>query len=185
MKLVVGLGNPGERYQLTRHNLGFEAVSGFTQEHSLTWQKKDKFKALVAEGTLAGQKAIFALPTTFYNLAGEAVQAIMHFYKIPPSDLLVVHDELALPFGAIRTRRGGSDAGNNGLKSIIAAIGPGFARLRIGIANEQLATQDAADFVLSRFNTQEQSQLEHIKKHAITQIGAFISGSFGHTTVKM
>ncbi len=185
MKLVVGLGNVGDTYAATRHNMGFMALDYFATEYNLTWQKKDKFKALVAEATVGDQKVILIKPTTMYNLAGDAVIATAQFYKIAPHNILVVHDELALPFGAIRTRLDGSDAGNNGLKSIIAAIGQDFARVRIGIANQHLATTDSADFVLSRPTKDEQPKLDDIKKHAITYIGAFINGAFDHTTHKI
>lgn len=184
MKLIIGLGNIGREYHQTRHNLGFMVLDNFADANQLSWLKKDKFKSLVAEGVLNGQKIILAKPVTLYNLSGEAAQAIAHFYNIALSDVLVVHDELALPFGAIRSRRGGSDAGNNGLKSIISTIGADFARVRIGIANEYLAKSDAADFVLSRFTAPEQGMLPTLKMHAVERIQAFIDGAFDHTTVK-
>lgn len=185
MKLIIGLGNPGEQYELTRHNIGFAVVDSFAREHNLTWQTKNKFKAWIAEAFVEQEKVILLKPTTFYNLSGEAVQAVLHFYKVPLNEVLVVHDELALPFGVIRTRRGGSDAGNNGLKSIIGACGPDFARVRIGIANEQLARTDAADFVLNRFSAKEKTHLANIKKHAGQQLSAFIKETFDHATVKI
>src|SRR6202008_961295 len=94
-----------------------------------------------------------------YNDSGSAVRALKDFYKVDTSNILVVHDELALPFGTVRTRNSGSDAGNNGMKSIIATIGPHLARIRIGTANEYTAQHDATDFVLSQFTTQERTQL--------------------------
>lgn len=185
MKLVVGLGNIGDEYASTRHNLGFMILDDFAANHNLTWQKKDKFKAYVAEGLIGDEKILLLKPTTLYNLSGDAVQAVAQFYKIALADMVIVHDELALQFGIIRARIGGSDAGNNGLKSIIAAQGPDFARIRIGIANEYLARSDASDFVLARFTKDEQLKLGDIKKHAVTYIGAFVSGSFDHTTHKI
>ncbi|HVI69042.1 MAG TPA: aminoacyl-tRNA hydrolase, partial [Magnetospirillaceae bacterium] len=152
---------------------------------SLDWRKRDKFKAYVAEGLIDDQKVMLLKPATMYNLTGDAVQAAAQFYKITPADIVVAHDELALQFGVIRARVGGSDAGNNGIKSVIAAIGQDFARIRVGIANEHLATTEAADFVLSRFNKGEQQTLSDIKKHATIYVGAFISGSFDHTTHTM
>lgn len=155
MKLIVGLGNIGPNFDGTRHNAGFSALDDFAATHSLSWTPKDKLKALVADGELRGQKVILAKPTTYYNLSGEAVRAIKDFYKIDNDNILVVHDELALPFGTIRVRTGGTDAGNNGLKSVISHVGADVARIRIGIANEQLEHFDAADFVLARFSHEE------------------------------
>jgi PTH1 family peptidyl-tRNA hydrolase len=164
MKLLVGLGNPDSHYDGTRHNVGFAIIDAVANAHGLTWQVKDKFKAAIAEGVIDGQKTILAKPHTYYNLSGEAVLAIKQFYKIENNDVVVIHDELALPFGTLRTRIGGSDAGNNGLKSIIATVGADVARIRIGIANEFTSKQDAADFVLGRFTADEQQQMPDIKK---------------------
>lgn len=185
MKLIVGLGNKDAHYDGTRHNVGFAVAEVFAAANNLQWQHKDKFKASVAEGMVDGEKVLLLKPSTYYNLSGEAVLAAKQFYKIDNPDILVLHDELALPFGTIRTRRGGSDAGNNGLKSIIATIGEDVARVRIGIANEFTARQDAADFVLGHFSADEKKQLPTIQKHAQQCIGAFIDGSFDHTTVKI
>jgi PTH1 family peptidyl-tRNA hydrolase len=160
-------------------------VETFAASNNLAWQDKNKFKAHLAEGLVGNQKIIAVRPTTYYNLVGESVQALKHFYKLDNQDILVVHDELALPFGVMRTRPGGSDAGNNGVKSIIAAIGDSFPRIRVGIANEFLPKTDAADFVLARFTHQETQKLPDIKKHATTLIEAFVDGAFEHTTVEL
>lgn len=183
MKLIVGLGNPDTHYAGTRHNIGFAAIEAWAQTHDISWQNKDKFKARVAEGYVGTQKVIAAQPSTYYNLSGDAVQAIAHFYKIAPADILIVHDELALPFGTVRTRIGGSDAGNNGLKSVIATISSDFARVRVGIANEHSSLQNAADFVLGHLNHEEQQKMPDINKHVTHQIDTFISEDFSHTTV--
>jgi len=182
MKLIIGLGNHDAHYSTTRHNAGFSVADAFASAHNLSWQTKDKFKAAIAEGIVNGEKVIVVKPQTYYNLSGDAVLAVQQFYKIDTTDILVVHDELALPFGTLRTRLGGSDAGNNGLKSIIATVGAGVARIRIGIANEFTSRQDAADFVLSRFTTDEQAKMPDIKKHALELIGVFVAGDFAHTT---
>lgn len=183
MKLIVGLGNIGSHYQHTRHNLGFIVIDAFAEQSGMDWVLKSKFKSLVAEGTLGAQKIICIKPTTLYNLSGDAVAAVAAFYKIPLQDIVIVHDELAIPFGTIRVRLGGSDAGNNGIKGIIAALGPDFARIRIGIANEHLATTDASGFVLGQFSAGERQKLGDIKKHAIEQIDAFIQDTFSHSTI--
>lgn len=182
MKLIVGLGNYDPHYENTRHNAGFAVVDSFAGAHSLDWQTKDKFKAAIAEGVVGGEKVIVAKPHIYYNLSGDAVLALKQFYKLNNADILVIHDELALPFGVLRTRIGGSDAGNNGLKSIIATVGADVARIRLGIANDILGRQPAADFVLSRFTGDEQTKMPDIKKHACELIGVFIAGDFAHTT---
>ena len=131
MKLIIGLGNPEPRYDGTRHNAGFWLLDQYARHRKLVFQPKTKFKASVAEFDAAGDKVIMAKPTTYYNLSGEAVRALADFYKVPVGDILVVHDEIALPCGTIRTRRGGSDAGNNGVSSVTEHLGDGTARLRI------------------------------------------------------
>lgn len=184
MKLIIGLGNPEARYRETRHNIGFKIVDHYIGEQVSEFQHKDKFKADVAEFSAGGQKVIVAKPTTYYNLSGEAVRAISDFYKIAPQDILVVHDELALPFGTIRTRHGGSDAGNNGVKSVTEHLGPDTARLRIGIYNDLRDQIDDADFVLSRFTAEEAEKLNELQAKIGTIIDAFIAGNLDPTTHK-
>lgn len=183
MKLIVGLGNIGAHFDGSRHNIGFGVLEAFAAEHNMVWQTRDKFKASCSETTLFDQKVLLAKPTTYYNLSGEAVRAIKDFYKLQNSDILVIHDELALPFGTIRTRSTGSDAGNNGIKSIIAAIGEDFARIRIGIANEHLTTQDPADFVLGQLTREEREKLGEIKNEAVSLVNKFVEqGNLPHTS---
>lgn len=182
MKLIVGLGNPEERYKDTRHNTGFKVVDCYVDEKGGAFQRKDKFKADVAELSVDGEKIIFAKPTTYYNLSGEAVRAISDFYKITPENILVIHDELALPFGTIRTRIGGSDAGNNGVKSITEHLGSDTARMRIGIYNELRDRIDDADFVLGRFTGKEAEHFGELHKKTTSIIDAFITGKFEATT---
>ncbi len=122
------------------------------------------------------------IPTTYYNSSGEAVQAVTSLYKIDPSDILIIHDELALPFGTIRTRFGGSDAGNNGVKSVTAHMGPDTARVRIGVYNQLRDTINDADFVLSKFTAAEQEILSTIAPIVHNTISAFIKGNLDHTT---
>ena len=132
--LVVGLGNKGKEYGGTRHNIGFDCIDAFARATDLsTWVEKKDLKCLLASGTVGNTRVIAIKPTTYMNLSGEAVQAAVNFYKIAPSSITVVHDELDIPFGQIRTRMGGSDAGNNGIKSIIQHMGEDFGRVRIGI----------------------------------------------------
>lgn len=187
MKLVIGLGNIGAHFDRTRHNAGFAVLDAFATTHGLEWATKEKFKAIIAEGDVHGQKVILAKPTTFYNLSGEAVRAIKDFYKIDNADILVVHDELALPFGTVRTRLGGSDAGNNGIKSIITHCGIDFVRVRTGIANDALANYDAADFVLGRFSAAETADWPKVAKEACQQLDLFIhpDQTLTHTSVRI
>lgn len=169
--LIVGLGNIGKEYDNTRHNIGFQALDAYREKHDLPeWQEKSKFKALISEGFIAGIKVILAKPTTFMNLSGESIRALKDFYKLPNSDITVVHDELDLPFGTVKEKQGGGSAGNNGLKSTISHIGADFKRIRIGIKNDLLEKMDPADFVLSTFSTAEKKQLDEIIKAAVEKI---------------
>lgn len=187
MKLIVGLGNIGAHFTGTRHNVGFAVLDNFATAHGLEWTPKEKFKSVVAEASIYGQKIILAKPTTFYNLSGEAVRAIKDFYKIDNTDILVIHDELALPFSTIRIRPNGSDAGNNGIKSIINHCGADFARIRVGIANDISARYDAADFVLGHFSATELADWPKIAKKACQHIDLFINPdqTFAHTSEKI
>jgi len=182
MKLIVGLGNPETKFDATRHNTGFFVLDSIANDQGINWQHKDKFKAHLAE--LPGKKGLLVKPTTYYNLVGESVRALADFYKIPPEDILIVHDELALPFGVIRTREKGSDAGNNGIKSLNTHLGPLTKRLRIGIQNELTEHMDAADFVLAKFTPNEKKQLKEIVlPHAEEHIRKFLNGTFEPTKI--
>ncbi len=182
MKLIIGLGNPEPRYDGTRHNVGFWLLDQYARRRELAFQPKAKFKASVAEFDAAGDKVIIAKPTTYYNLSGEAVRALADFYKVPVGDILVVHDEIALPCGTIRTRRGGSDAGNNGVRSVTEHLGNGTARLRIGTHNDLREQIDDADFVLSRFTADETARLTELLPTLTSIIDSFVDGTFDTTT---
>lgn len=187
MKLIVGLGNIGTHFNSTRHNVGFAVLDDFAAAHNLEWATKEKFKAIIAEGNIHGQKVILAKPTTFYNLSGEAVRAIKDFYKIDNANVVVIHDELALPFGTVRIRIGGSDAGNNGIKSVISHCQADFARIRVGIANDVLANYDAAGFVLGRFSAAELTDWPKMAKKISQHIDLFIhpDHTFAHISEKI
>lgn len=186
MVLLLGLGNIGVHFEGTRHNTGFRILDSFAASHGLEWQTKDRFKAIVAEGIILNQKVILAKPTTYYNLSGEAARAIKDFYKIGNQDILVVHDELALPFGTIRTRTTGSDAGNNGIKNIIAHVGEDVARIRIGIANNIAEEAIATDFVLGRFTQEERAVWPKIQQEVNRLIASFIAKDkkYEHTSIR-
>ena len=156
MKLVFAQGNPGPQFENTRHNIGFTIVDRLISEKGTEFKPSTKFLADLAEYSLQGDKVIVAKPSTFYNETGHSLNAIKQYYKLDESDVLIVHDELALPFGTLRSRVGGADAGNNGIKSINTHGGAATARLRIGIGSEQRSVMGDTDFVLGKFNKTEQ-----------------------------
>ena len=134
MLLIVGLGNPGAQYAHNRHNVGFMAVDAIHRRHGFpSWRRR--FQAEVAEGTLSGEKVLLLKPQTYMNESGRAVQAAAAFYKINVADIVVIHDEVDLPPGKTRMKVGGGAAGHNGLRSIDAALGDGYRRLRIGVGH--------------------------------------------------
>lgn len=156
MKLIFAQGNPGLNYTSTRHNIGYTALDSFAAKLDWSFVEKPKFYAYVAEGQVDGQKILLAKPTTFYNETGRSARAIAEFYKLnPASDILVVHDDIALPLGTVRVRQKGSGAGNNGIKSLNNHLGPDYWRLRVGIYNDMRDKMHDADFVLSRFSKDE------------------------------
>lgn len=150
MKLIVGLGNPGKEYENTRHNIGFMVIDNYLS--SASWQKK--FNALYTTEIINNEKVIFVKPETYMNLSGNSVIEFVNFYKIEPQDILVIHDDLDLPFGKIRVKTNSSAGGHNGIKSIIDRLGTNtFARLKIGISHN--TNGDTKDFVLGKFNNEE------------------------------
>ena len=165
--LVVGLGNPGPDYAGHRHNVGQMAVSQLASDIGATF-KSHKANALVAEGWVrpGGPKLVIAKPNTFMNLSGGPVANLLKFYGVEPANLIVLHDELDIDFDVIRLKSNGGHGGHNGLRDIIAAIGTNeFNRVRIGIGRPP-GRQDAADFVLSNFNSSERDILPHVLAHA-------------------
>jgi len=175
MKLIVGLGNPGSQYLNTRHNLGFNALNYFqdTLADFSPWQNLEKFKALISEGQLNGEKIILAKPQTFMNLSGQAIKLLADFYKIEPADIWILHDDLDLPLGALRLGQNGSAAGHNGVASIIEKLGTqGLIRFRLGIApNGQnlLASLvkkflPTKNFVLQKFTAGEKETVQAINQ---------------------
>ena len=165
--LVVGIGNPGPDYAGHRHNVGQMAVSQLASDIGVTF-KSHKANALVAEGWVrpGGPKLVIAKPNTFMNLSGGPVANLLKFYGVEPANLIVLHDELDIDFDVIRLKSNGGHGGHNGLRDIIAAIGTNeFNRVRIGIGRPP-GRQDAADFVLSNFNSSEREILPHVLAHA-------------------
>lgn len=173
--LIVGLGNVGQEFEGTRHNIGFVCVDELASNQEFDpWVEKKDLKCLLTMKNIGNTRVILIKPTTFMNNSGEAVQAASHFYKIPPGNILIVHDELDIPFGQIRTRIGGSDAGNKGISSTIQHIGENFGRMRIGI--KAPTKMKASDFVLAKFSEKEQENLPALKKEAVSMLTEYIYG---------
>lgn len=174
--LIVGLGNPGMAYENTRHNAGYGALQALAKELHTELNKK-QCKALTGTGEIDGRRVLLLFPQTFMNLSGEAVQAAMHFYKLPPERLLVFSDDVALPLGAVRVRRSGSDGGQKGLRSIIGCIGTdAFPRVRIGVGAKPHPAYDMADWVLSRFKPDEQPVMEEAYEKAAGAAQLIVAG---------
>ena len=159
MKVVIGLGNPGKKYEKTRHNIGFIAVDNLRKKMNIS-DEREKFQALVSEKNIDGEKVIFLKPQTFMNLSGNSVIEIVNFYKLDPKkDIIVIYDDMDLSFGDIRIREKGSSGGHNGIKSIISHIGEEFIRIKCGIGAKE---KDAVEHVLGEFNQTEQKDLDEI-----------------------
>ncbi len=157
--MVVGLGNPGDKYRYTRHNTGFLALSYMAQKLNFDISKA-RFNALCGEAMLGTHRTLFLLPQTFMNNSGEAVRPAMDFYKIPVERVLVVYDDISLPCGKLRIRPSGSAGGHNGIKSIIEHTGSeNFPRIKIGVGEKPHPEMDLADWVLSGFSQEERAVL--------------------------
>lgn len=166
MKLIVGLGNPGNEYNFTRHNSGFLALDFYAKVKNLSWEKHPKFGAIYLK---EGDK-IFIKPQGFYNTSGVPVKAFLNFYKIPLENLLIICDDFNLEFGKVRMREKGTAGGNNGLKSVISELKTeNFKRLRIGTGNDELRKKlGDVDFVLSRFTPEEKAKLPEILTEVVS-----------------
>ncbi len=173
--LIIGLGNPEKKYDGTRHNIGFAVLDEFAKQNDFPeWIVKKDLKCHLASLTMGENRVVLCKPTTFVNNSGEAAQAVQHFYRVYNGQTLVVYDELAIPFGQLRSRLGGSDAGHNGVKSLTQHIGDDYGRLRVGIGNEIAEKADAAGFVLGKFSKEEQGKLPGIIKEAGVLITEYI-----------
>lgn len=173
--LIVGLGNIGKQYDGTRHNIGFAAVDDFARVNDFpAWMEKKDLKCHLASQTIGDTRVILIKPTTLMNLSGEAVQATASFYKIDPGKIVVVHDELDIPFGQIRTRVGGSAAGHNGIKSVTQHNSDQYGRVRIGIGPKLHAAQDSADFVLARFSKEQEAQMPNLLKESSAILSEYV-----------
>ena len=160
MILLVGLGNIGTEYALTRHNVGFMAVDEIVRRYSFDgWTKK--FKGEVCTGTIEGKKVMVLKPHTYMNLSGESVLSVASFYKIPPEKIYVFHDDMDLPVGRIKVKQGGGAGGHNGLKSIDAHLGQNYHRIRIGVDKPAMREQ-VVSWVLSKFAPNDKQMLDNL-----------------------
>ncbi len=157
MYLVVGLGNPGDKYDKTRHNVGFDIVDLCEKKYNFNINRT-KFKGIYGETNIAGEKVIFLKPQTYMNLSGESVRSIIDFYKIPNENIIVIYDDISLEVGRLRIKTKGSAGGHNGIKNIIAHLGTDvFPRIKVGVGEP---TCDLVDYVLGRFTAEEDALLE-------------------------
>ena len=173
--LIVGLGNPGEKYENTRHNVGFQVADELAQRQNAPIQKL-RFKALTNLLTIAGEKVLVMKPVTYMNLSGEAVRPAADFYKIPPDHVVVISDDTALPVGRLRIRKGGSAGGHNGLKSIIQHLGTDqFPRIRVGVGEKPHPDYDLADWVLGRPQGEDKKAIDGAVKRAADAVECILS----------
>lgn len=159
LKIIVGLGNPGPEYARTRHNAGFWLVDELARRHGGTFRFEGKHQAELARVRMGGEEMWLAKPMTFMNRSGGPVSSLLGFYKIPPAQMLVAHDEIDLPSGTVRLKDGGGHGGHNGLRDLIAAQGDGFWRLRIGVSHPG-TKNEVVDFVLTRAGAEEQRAID-------------------------
>ena len=172
--LVVGLGNPGEQYENTRHNVGFRVADELAGRADIPIQRL-RFRALTNTTELGGEKVLLLKPVTYMNLSGEAVGEAARFYKVPPERVLVVSDDVSLPVGKIRVRRGGSAGGHNGLKSIIQHLGTDqFPRIKIGVGQKPHPDYDMADWVLGKFTGEDKKTVDTAVQRAADAVECYI-----------
>jgi peptidyl-tRNA hydrolase, PTH1 family len=186
MKIIFAQGNPESKYNDTRHNVGFYMVDAFALSIGATWTTKSKFMADIAEAVIGSEKVLLVKPTTFYNETGVSARKLIDFYSLDPtSDLIVIHDDLALPLGTIRTRGQGSDAGNNGIKSLNNHLGTAYHRIRVGIWTDDRHQSGDIDFVLGKFTHSESDILTAQIPDVIESINEFVRGTLPHHTKKL
>lgn len=174
--IIAGLGNPGEQYSHTRHNVGFRCVEKLAREEEFEI-KKVKFKSLISDTVIQDKRCIIMKPSTFMNNSGEAVRECADFYKIPPENILVIYDDISLDIGKLRIRRKGSDGGHNGIKSIIYQLNSNeFPRIKIGVGAKPSPDYNLADWVLSSFSAQDDRKLESALSESVDAVKLILSG---------
>lgn len=171
MYLVVGLGNPGDKYDKTRHNVGFDIIDLCEEKYNFNINRT-KFKGIYGECNIGGEKVIFLKPQTYMNLSGESVKAVMDFYKIPNDNLIVIYDDISLDVGRLRIKTKGSAGGHNGIKNIIAHLGTdNFQRIKVGVGEP---TCSLVDYVLGKFSLEERELLEKTFKVSVDAVEIMI-----------
>lgn len=173
MKLVIGLGNIGDKYCFTRHNAGFMVVDKWALNNNLSFKEEKKLKCYMTKFRFNGEDVILAKPTTFMNLSGESVIALINYYKINLKDVLVIYDDLSLELGRLRFRANGSDGGHNGIKSLIKHLGTSnFTRLKVGIGPQPPIPSE--NFVLQNFSKEQTETLKETLKRAVEAVEYYI-----------
>lgn len=170
--LVVGLGNPGREHQSNRHNLGFMTVDRLAHRHNIPLSRVQQ-RAIIGQGTIEGQPVILAKPQTYMNASGESVGALARYYEVPLSNVMVIYDELDIPFGSLRLREKGGPGGHNGMRSIIQHLGEAYPRLRLGIGRPPGRMPPAA-FVLQDFSKDELPIVDEVLTSAVSAVETYI-----------
>ena len=171
MYIIAGLGNPGKKYENTRHNIGFITLDFLAERHDIKINKI-KHKALVGEGRISGQKVLLVKPQTYMNLSGESLREVMDYYKVDIEDMIVIYDDIDLPAGTVRIRKKGSAGTHNGMRSIVQHLGQDFPRIRMGIGNERKG--DLVDFVLGGFSKEDREVLEPAVERAALAVETYV-----------
>lgn len=173
MYVIAGLGNPGKQYENTRHNMGFITIDQLAEKHDIKVDKL-KFKALVGEGRIAGQKVLLVKPQTFMNLSGESVREVMNFYKLEPEELIVIYDDIDIEPGTLRIRKFGSAGSHNGMKSVVQQLGSDrFPRIRVGVGKQKRG--DLVGHVLGGFSKDEVPLIEEAVTNAVLSVETILS----------
>lgn len=174
MYIIIGLGNPTDKYQATRHNIGWDAITRISDDYRISLDIK-QHKALCGKGYIEGEKVIIAQPLTYMNLSGESVRAFVDFYKVTPEEIIVIYDDISLDVGQLRIRKKGSAGGHNGIKSIIQHLGTDeFPRIKVGVGDKP-KDWDLADYVLSRFQAEEQPTIREALKDTVDACKVIVS----------
>ena len=173
MKVIAGLGNPGAEYANTPHSIGFEVVDAVARGIGAQWRDSSSFKGELATGLMGGVKVLLVKPQTYMNLSGECVSPVLKYHNATIEDLLVVSDDIDLPVGRLRIRKGGSAGGHNGLKSVIERTGsPDFVRLRIGVGRDPRSRSNVIGHVLGKFSPEDRKAMDEVVATAAEAVGA-------------
>lgn len=179
MKMIVGLGNPGKKYEQTRHNIGFMIIDAFCEKHGIVLSQ-EKFQAIYTKTTVNGEDVLVVKPLTYMNESGQAVQALAHFYKLEKADIIVVHDDMDLPVGKIRLRKSGSSGGQKGMASIIKHLSTQeISRIRVGVGKTEKA--NVVDYVLGKFPKEELALVEDSIVRSSNALTYALAHSFDET----